>query len=75
MLQKDVVAGIDENGNKVLMAPMERIEKISKGKAETVDISDVIVHKTIEADRFSRLFMHFIVSQKWHTNGIVISTV
>ena len=34
------------------MAPMERIEKISKGKASTVDISDVIVHKTIEADSF-----------------------
>ena len=49
---KDVVAGTDDNGNKILMAPMERIEKISKGKASTVDISDVIVHKTIEADSF-----------------------
>lgn len=49
---KDVVAGTDDNGNKILMAPMERIEKISKGKASTVDISDVVVHKTIEADSF-----------------------
>ena len=49
---KDVVAGTDDNGNKILMAPMERLEKISKGKASTVDISDVIVHKTIEADSF-----------------------
>lgn len=49
---KGVVAGIDNNGNKVLMAPMEKIEKISKGKATSVDISDVIIHKTIEADSF-----------------------
>lgn len=49
---KDVVAGTDDNGNKILMAPMERIEKISKGRASTVDISDVVVHKTIESDSF-----------------------
>lgn len=49
---KNVVAGTDDNGNKILMAPMERMEKISKGKASTVDISDVVVHKTIEADSF-----------------------
>ena len=49
---KGVVAGIDNNGNKVLMAPMEKIEKISKGKATPVDISNVIIHKTIEADSF-----------------------
>lgn len=49
---KDVVAGTDDNGNKILMAPMERIKKISKGKASVVDISDVVVHKTIEADSF-----------------------
>lgn len=49
---KDVVAGIDDKGNKVLMAPMEKLEKKRKGKASVVDISDVIVHKTIEADSF-----------------------
>ena len=72
---KDVVAGIDENGNKVLMAPMERIEKISKGKAETVDISDVIVHKTIEADSFLGFYaLHSIakMAYEWYCyiNGI-----
>lgn len=49
---KDVVAGTDDNGNKMLMAPMERIEKISKRKVATVDIGDVVVHKTINADSF-----------------------
>lgn len=49
---KGVVAGIGDDGNKVLMAPMEKIEKISKGKAEAVDISDVIVHKSIKLDSF-----------------------
>ena len=72
---KDVVAGIDENGNKVLMAPMERIEKISKGKAETVDISDVIVHKTIEADSFLGFYaLHSIakMAYEWYCyiNGL-----
>lgn len=49
---KDVVAGVDDNGHKILMAPMERINKISKGKATAVDISDVTLHKTITADGF-----------------------
>lgn len=49
---KDVLSGTDDNGNKVLMVPMERIEKISKRKVATVDISDVVVHKTINADSF-----------------------
>ena len=72
---KDVVAGKDENGNKVLMAPMERIEKISKGKAEIVDISDVIVHKTIAADSFLGFYaIHSIakMAYEWYCyiNGI-----
>lgn len=49
---KGVVAGIGSNGNKIIMAPMEKIEKISKGKATSVDISDVTIHKTIDADSF-----------------------
>ena len=49
---KDVVVGSDDNGNKILMAPMNKIRKISKGNASTVDISDVVVHKTIQADSF-----------------------
>lgn len=44
---KDVVAGTDIDGNKILMAPMERLEKISKGKAASVNMSDVVVHKTV----------------------------
>lgn len=51
-LPKDVVAGTDDNGHKILIAPMERINKISKGKATAVDISDVTVHKAITADSF-----------------------
>jgi hypothetical protein len=35
-IAKISVDGTDENGNKVLLAPMERIEKISKGKAENI---------------------------------------
>lgn len=43
---KSVVAGFDDNGNKVLMAPMEKLDGISKGKATMVDISKVTLHKT-----------------------------
>ncbi len=49
---KEVVAGFDDSGNKILMAPIEKLEKISKGKASTVDISDVTLHKTITSDSF-----------------------
>lgn len=49
---KDVVAGTDSDGNKILMAPMERLEKISKGKAASVNMSDVVVHKTVGSNDF-----------------------
>ena len=49
---KDVVARTDIEGNKILMAPMERLEKISKGKVASVNISDVIVHKTVGSNDF-----------------------
>ena len=49
---KDVVAGTDIEGNKILMAPMERLEKISKGKVASVNISDVSVHKTVGSNDF-----------------------
>lgn len=49
---KEVVTGVDGDGKKVLMAPMDKIEKISKGKASVVDISDVVLHKTISSDSF-----------------------
>ena len=34
---KGVVTGVDNNGNKVLLAPMEKLDGISKGKATIVD--------------------------------------
>lgn len=49
---KDVVAGFDDNGNKILMAPMKKLEKKSNGKATAVDTSEVIIYKNIEADSF-----------------------
>lgn len=49
---KGVVSGFDKEGKKILMAPMEKIQKISKGKASVVDISDVVLHKTISSDSF-----------------------
>lgn len=49
---KNIVVGTDNDGNKVLMAPLEKIEKISKGKTTSVDMRDVIVHKTVESDSF-----------------------
>ncbi|UTY39301.1 hypothetical protein NMU03_00235 [Allocoprobacillus halotolerans] len=44
--------GVDDDGKKFLMAPMDKIEKIGKGKASVVDISDVVLHKTISYDSF-----------------------
>lgn len=49
---QSVVAGFDDNGGKVLMAPMEKLDKISKGKANTIDISAVTLHKTFSAEEF-----------------------
>ena len=49
---KDVVAGTDNDGNKILMAPMEKLKKISKGKATSVNMSDVVVHKTVGSNDF-----------------------
>ena len=49
---KNVVSGYDEEGEKVLLAPMEKLEAISKGNATPVDISTVTLHKEITADNF-----------------------
>lgn len=49
---KSVVACFDDDGNKVLMAPMEKLDEISKGKATMIDVSDVTLHKIISADNF-----------------------
>jgi len=49
---KNVVSGVDDNGKKVLIAPIEKLEKIKGGKVTTVDINDVTLHKTISSDDF-----------------------
>ena len=49
---KDVIAGTDGDGHKVLMAPLDRLQKISKGNATEIDMSDVVVHTTIESESF-----------------------
>lgn len=49
---KGVVAGVGNNGNKIIMAPMEKIKKISNTGITTVDVSDVTLHKTITSDTF-----------------------
>lgn len=72
---KGVVVGVDDVGKKILMAPMEKLEKISKGKASTVDISDVTLHKTISSDSFLGFYaVHSIakMAYEWYCyiNGI-----
>ena len=49
---KNVVVGTDTDGKKILMAPMEKLEKIRMGKAVAVNMSDVVVHKTVGSDDF-----------------------
>lgn len=67
---KSVVAGFDKDGKKVIMAPMEKIEEISKGKgASLVDISDVTIHKTISSDSFLGFYaVHSIakIAYEWY---------
>ena len=40
---KDVITGTDNDGNKVLMAPFEKLERISKGKATLVDMNGIVI--------------------------------
>ena len=49
---KNVVVGTDTDGKKILMAPMEKLGKIRMGKAVAVNMSDVVVHKTVGSDDF-----------------------
>lgn len=49
---KGVVAGVGDKGNKIIMAPMEKIKKISDTGITPVDISNVTLHKTISSDVF-----------------------
>ena len=72
---KKVVAGVDEEGNKILMATMEKLEKIDKDKSFTVDIRDVTLHKKISSDSFlGHYAVHSIakMAYEWYCyiNGI-----
>lgn len=72
---KKVVTGVDEEGNKILMAPMEKLEKINKDKSFTVDIRDVTLHKEISSDSFlGHYAVHSIakMAYEWYCyiNGI-----
>ncbi len=49
---KQVVRGYDDNGKKVLLAPVEKLKKIKAGTIENVDTSDVMLHKVISPDYF-----------------------
>lgn len=66
---KKVVSGYDEEGKKVLLAPMEKLEAISKGNATPVDISTVTLHKTITADNlFGYYAVHTVakIAYEWY---------
>ena len=66
---KGVVAGTLNNGNKIIMAPMEKIKKISSTGITTVDISDVTLHKTITSDAFlGRYAVHSVakMAYEWY---------
>ncbi|MFR7590720.1 MAG: hypothetical protein ACLUVC_04690 [Longibaculum sp.] len=72
---KGVVTGVDDEKKKILMAPMEKLENISKGKASTVDISDVTLYKKISSDSFLGFYaVHSIakMAYEWYCyiNGI-----
>lgn len=69
MPQKGVVAGVGNNGNKIIMAPMEKIKKIGNTSITTVDTSDVTLHKTITSDTFlDRYAVHSVakMAYEWY---------
>lgn len=70
---KDVISGTTTEGDKVLIAPEDKIEKISKnisnGKRSTIDLSDVIVHKSFSSDVFLGFYaVHSIakIAYEWY---------
>lgn len=67
---KNVVFGFDDDGKKVIMAPMPKIEKISKGQdISTVNISDVTIHKTVSSDSFLGFYaVHSVakIAYEWY---------
>ena len=66
----DVYKRQDDDGKKVIMAPMPKIEKISKGQdISTVNISDVTIHKTVSSDSFLGFYaVHSVakIAYEWY---------
>ena len=72
---KGVVSGTDSDGKKILMAPMEKLNKIKGGQVSSVNISNVTLHKTISSDDFVGFYaVHSVakMAYEWHCyiNGI-----
>lgn len=49
---KGILTGTDDNGNKIRMGPISRLEKISRESVIPVDTSSVVLHKTISSEDF-----------------------
>lgn len=66
---KNVVAGTDNEGKKVLLAPMEKLQKIGKDKVTTVDTSNMTLHNTISANDLVGFFaLHSVakMAYEWY---------
>ena len=66
---KGVVSGVDKQGKKVIMGPMEKIERISNGKGQKVNISDITWRKKFNSDCFFGFYaMHSIakIAYEWY---------
>ena len=49
---KDVIIGFDKQGRKVILGTKEKIDRISNGKGQKVNINDITWRKTIDSDCF-----------------------
>lgn len=68
-LPKGVVTGRDANGNKVIMGPMDKIERISGGKGIPVDVNNLTLHKTVSSISFlGRYALHSVakMAYEWY---------
>ena len=66
---KNVVSGVDKQGRKVLFAQSDKMQKISKGKGQKVNISDIVWHKTFYSDIFFGFYaVHSIakIAYEWY---------
>lgn len=72
---KDVIVGTDKNGNRSLLGPIEKIDKINEGKATKVDCSRVTCSTNVSADSFIGFYATHSVAKmayEWYCyiNGI-----